>query len=104
MADYIYINQYDTSGKLAISRKVFSRLAEEAVGTTSLKGAIKVKPPVKVIFKKDGRVEVDVRVKIKRGSNLTEACSELQKEIARVLETYVESIPFEIDISVDEVK
>ena len=29
---------------------------------------------------------------------------ELQKEIAHALEVYVESIPFEVEISVDEIK
>lgn len=104
MADYININQYGRGGELGISRKVFARLAEAAVGQTSLKGSVKVKQPVKVVFKKDGRVEVGVRVSIKRGAKLTEVCSELQKEIAHALEVYVESIPFEVDISVDEIK
>ena len=104
MADYININQYSNNGELAISRKVFARLAEAAVGHTSLKGSIKVKQPVKVVFKKDGRVEVGVHVVIKKGIKLTEACLELQKEIAHALEVYVEAVPFEIEVSVDEVK
>ena len=104
MADYIYINKSDRGGELAISRNVFARIAEAAVGHTSLKGSVKVKKPVKVVFKKDGRVEVGVHVTIKRGVKLTEACLELQKEIAHALEVYVESIPFEIEVSVDEVK
>ena len=104
MADYIYINQYGKSGELGISRNVFARLAEAAVGHTSLKGSIKVKQPVKVVFKKDGRVEVGVHVTIKKGVKLTDACLELQKEIAHALEVYVEAVPFEIEISVDEVK
>ena len=104
MADYIYINQYDRGGELAISRKVFARLAEAAVGHTSLKSSIKAKSPVKVIFKKDGKVIVDVHVSIKKGVKPTEVCEELQKEIAHALEVYVESIPFEVEISVDEIK
>ena len=104
MADYININQYDKGGELGISRKVFARLAVAAVDHTSLKGSVKVKQPVKIVFKKDGRVEVGVKVTIKRGSNLTETCTELQKEIAHALEVYTESVPFEIDVSVDEIK
>ena len=104
MADYININQYSSNGELAISRKVFARLAEAAVGHTSLKGSIKVKQPVKVVFMKDGRVEVGVHVVIKKGIKLTEACLELQKEIAHALEVYVEAVPFEIEVSVDQVK
>ncbi|MBR4377450.1 MAG: Asp23/Gls24 family envelope stress response protein [Bacilli bacterium] len=104
MADYIYINSSDRGGELAISRKVFARLAEAAVGHTSLKGAAKVKQPVKVVFKKDGRVEIGIHVTIKRGAKLTDVCLELQKEIAHALEVYVEAVPFEIEVSVDEVK
>ena len=104
MADYIYINASNRGGELAISRKVFARLAEAAVSHTSLKNSVKVKQPVKVVFKKDGRVELGVHVTIKRGVKLTEACLELQKEIAHALEVYVESVPFEIEVSVDEVK
>ena len=104
MADYIYINNYDKGGNLAISRNVFARLAEAAVGHTSLKGSVKVKQPVKVVFKKDGRVEVGVRVAIKKGAKLTDVCLELQKEIAHALEVYVESVPFEVEIQVDEIK
>ena len=102
MADYININQYDNSGDLGISRKVFARLAEAAVGHTSLKGNVKVKQPVKVVFKKDGRVTIGVHVSIKKGAKATDICLELQKEIAHALEVYVESIPFEVEISVDE--
>ena len=104
MADYININQYHKNGELGISRKVFARLAESAVGHTSLKNSVKVKQPVKVVFKKDGRVEIGVKVAIKKGIKLTDACLELQKEIAHALEVYVESVPFEIEISVEEIK
>ena len=104
MADYIYINKYDNSGDLGISRNVFARLAEAAVGHTSLKNTVKVKHPVKVIFKNDGRVELKVQITAKKGIKVTDACLELQKEISHALEVYVESIPFEVQISVDEIK
>lgn len=104
MADYIYINQYDRGGELAISRKVFARIAEAAVSHTSLKGSIKVKGPVKAIFRKDGKVSISVHVTVKKGVKPTQVCEELQKEIARDLEVYVESVPFEVEISVDEIK
>ena len=104
MADYIYINNSERGGELAIHRKVFARLAEAAVGHTSLKGSVKVISPVKVIFKKDGKVTLDVHVSVKKGVKPTEVCEELQKEIAHALEVYVESVPFEVEISVDQIK
>ena len=104
MADYIYINQSNRGGELAISRKVFARLALAAVDHTSLKGVCKVKEPVKVVFKKDGKVTVGVHITVKRGKKISDICEELQKEIAHALDVYVESIPFEVEISVDEIK
>ena len=55
-------------------------------------------------FKKDGRVSLAVKVTVKKGLKVAEVCEELQKEIAHALEVYVESVPFEIEISVDEIK
>ena len=104
MSDYIYINQFGKSGQLAISRNVFARLAQEAVGHTSVKNSAKVSKPVKVVFKKDGRVKIALSVSIKKGVKPEEVCLELQKEIAHALEVYVESVPFEIEISVEEIK
>ncbi len=104
MADYIYINKSNRGGELGISRKVFARLATEAVGHTPHKSSIKVIEPVKVVFKKDGRVKLAVHVSVKKGLKTTQICEELQKEIAHALEVYLESVPFEIEISVDEIK
>lgn len=104
MADYIYINKSNRGGELGISRKVFARLAIAAVSHTSVKNSVKVKEPVKVVFKKDGRVKLALRVSIKKGLKATEVCEELQKEVAHALEVYAESVPFEIEINVDEIK
>ena len=104
MVDYIYINKSSRGGELGISRQVFARLASSAVSHTPHKGSVKVTEPVKVVFKRDGRVKVGVKVAIKKGLKPAEICEELQKEIAHALEVYVESVPFEIEISVDEIK
>ena len=104
MADYIYINKSERGGELAISRKVFSSLVSEAVGHTSLKSSIKIKEQPKVVFKKDGKVIISLKVSVKKGVKPTEACVELQKEVAHALEVYVESIPFEVEVSVDEIR
>lgn len=104
MADYIYINKSNRGGELGISRKVFARLATAAVSHTSVKNSVKVKEPVKVVFKKDGRVKLALRVSIKKGLKANDVCEELQKEVAHALEVYAESVPFEIEINVDEIK
>lgn len=104
MADYIRINHYDRGGELAISRKVFARLAKEAVEHSSVKTSVKVNEPVHVIFKKDGQVKIRINIDVKKGEKPTDICLEIQKEIAKTLEVYVESVPFEIEISVDQIK
>jgi len=104
MADYVRINQYDRGGELAISRNVFAKLALSAVKHANVKSDVAVKEPIKVVFKKDGRVLIKLHVAIKKGVKPTEISMEIQKEIAHALEVYVESVPFEIEISVDEIR
>ena len=104
MSDYFVINHYDRGGELAISRTVFARIAEDAVRSSEFSGSVKLSEPIKVVFKKDGRVTLKVSLILKKGSNATEVSSAIQHEISRYLEVYAESVPFEINISVDGVK
>ena len=104
MADYIFINDFDKGGSLAISRNVFAKIALESVETSQYKNSVKVTEPIKVIFKKDGKVIISLHVELKKGMKTSEICTILQKEIAHDLDVYVESVPFEILISVDQFK
>lgn len=110
MADYIQINDYSAkSGELGISRKVFESIASEAtnrvLGTdvSSIK-RFKLFSPIKAVFKKDNQVSIKVKISVKKGIKPQEVSLEVQKEIARDLAAYVESVPFDIEVSVEEIK
>ena len=104
MADYVFINNFNRGGELGISRNVFAKIALDAVTNSTLKTTVKAKEPVNVIFKKDGRVIISLKIELRKGSKATEVCSNLQEEIAHALDVYLESIPFEIEISVERIK
>lgn len=109
MADYLSINRYSAkSGELAISSKVFVRIATEAanrvVAKYSKNNEVRMPSPIKVSFKKEEQVTIKVSISIKKGVKLSSISYEMQKEIARDLAVYAESIPFDIDVSIVEFK
>ena len=109
MADYLSINEYSAKGgELAISRKVFEQIASEAadkvVKKHSNNNEVRMPSPIKIFFKKEGQVTIKVSISIKKGAKLSSISYEIQKEIARDLAVYVESVPFDIDVSVVEFK
>lgn len=104
MSDYIRINHYERGGELAISREVFEKIVVDALNSPEVNKKAKAKDEVKVIFKKDGKVSIKVHLIVKKGEKPAEVSQMVQLEIARYLEVYVESVPVEIQISVDEIK
>ena len=109
MADYIRINEHSTKGDLAISRKVITKIVDEAVNRVfgaqiALAKNIKIASPTEVSFKKDGKVNIGVSILLKKGTNPQEICLKIQEEVAHDLAIYTESVPFEIEISIADVK
>lgn len=107
MAEYLSINEYSAkSGELAISDKVFEHIAEEAAKKIMKKHPddVRMPSPIKISFKGDNQVTIKVSISIRKGVKLSSISYEIQKEIARALEVYVESVPFDIDVSVVEFK
>lgn len=111
MADYVQINKYSTKGgELAISRKVFETIALDATNRvlgediSSKKSKFKIYNPIKAVFKKNGDVTIKVSISLKRGVKPNDISLEIQKEIAHDLAAYVEQVPFDIEVSIDEIK
>lgn len=109
MADFIVINKHSTIGDLAMSRKIFAKIADKAVGKVfgaevALAKKAKVTSPTEVTFKNDGKVMIEVSITLKKDANPEDVCLKIQEEIARELEAYTESVPFEIEISIVDVK
>lgn len=110
MADYITINHEAKNGDLAISRTVFEQLASEAVARISgasiagKKHRISLTKPVQATFQKNGKVKIGVSINIKKGTNIKDICLKIQEEITTLLMAYTESIPFDVQINVAEIK
>ena len=108
MADCILINEHSSKGKLGISRKLIASIVDEAVNrilaASEKNNNLKVVKPTAVSFKKDGKVEIDVSIVISKKANPEETCQKIQEEIAHDLAIYTESLPFEILISIVDVK
>ena len=112
MADYLRIQTHSKQGTLGISRKVFEFLATDAtnrVQGVTVSKAKKIKSftlsnPVKVSFRKDGKVEIEISVNLKKGTNASQICSTIQEQVANVLSAYTESVPFDIDVKIADIK
>lgn len=109
MADYLSINEYSKNGgELAISEVVFERIALDAANRVVKKHSqnddLRISSPIKISLKKEGQVTIKVSISIRKGVKLTSISYEIQKEIARALDVYVESVPFGIDVSIVEFK
>lgn len=109
MSDFIRINEHSNKGDLAISRKVLVTITDEAVNRVmgaSIADAknIKVASPTQISFKKDGKVQIEISISLKRGTNPEQMCLKIQEEVAHDLAIYTESLPFEILISIADIK
>lgn len=119
MADYVNIENYSKNGKLAISRRVFEKIATDATNNVTgakvksregknKKGISKVVfdlfKPIKIAFKSNGQVDVNIDITLSKGSNASEVCLKIQEEVSNALLAYTESVPFRINIKVAEVK
>jgi uncharacterized alkaline shock family protein YloU len=109
MADFVKINNYSKLGMLGISNFVFYQIAETA--TNKVKGVavspnktflFLVSKPISISIKK-GLVTVFVSVVISKASNVNKVCLNIQEEIASSLSALTETVPFKIDIKVDNI-
>ena len=114
MADYIKIENYSKNGELAISRRIIHKIVQEAV--VDIVGIELKDPklknrflaylfnPIKITFRADGEVAVEISIVIKKGVNANDICLKIQEEVSNALMAYAESVPFAIIIKVAEVK
>ena len=109
MAEIISINDHSSRGELGISKKVIASIVDEATkrvlgeGNKAVKD-IKIAKETEISFTKSGKVNINVSILLKKGLNPEQVCLKLHQEIARDLAVYTESVPFEIIISIDDIK
>jgi len=109
MADYVYIDNYSTKGKIAISPAVFNSLVESALenvpGISRSKKKSKknydfvLSIPVKTKIH-HGIVHVSVYVDVIKNANLQEITRRIQDEINNILLLTTEQVPFDVQVKV----
>ncbi len=110
--DYYYLNNYNSRGKMGISHEAFTTIVETA--TNNVVGAsvnnkrkkttlFQMKNPVKVTFRKDGKLDILIDVSIKKGIAVDLVCSNIQNSVADALMMMCETIPFNIRIKVSSI-
>ncbi len=97
---------------MGISRDAFTTIVETA--TKNVSGAslnnkkkkttiFQMKNPVKVAFRKDGKVDILIDVSIKKGISVDNVCSDIQNNVADALMMMCETIPFSIRFKISSI-
>lgn len=109
MAEYLYIQDYSKKGKLGISRQCFEEII--ALSTKKIHGVetAENKRNNKFIFSfhkpvsceiVNGKVQINVQVKVKQGNNIDKICNDIQEQIADDITSMCELVPFSIKVKV----
>ncbi|MBR2505565.1 MAG: hypothetical protein IKB70_01290 [Bacilli bacterium] len=112
MANFIYIEDYSKSGKMAISLRVFEEIIKKAlenIPDVSLsdskmkkKQIIKLHSPVVTTIRR-GIVHTWVSVDIKKTIAPVEACTMIQNEITRAFLAVTDQVPFDVQVKVESI-
>ena len=108
MAEYVYIQDYSKKGKLGISKTCFEQII--SLSTNKIQGVQTAdNQNIKFVFSfhkpisceiVNGKVQINVQVKIKQGNNIEKICTNIQEQIAEDITTMVELVPFSIKVKV----
>lgn len=110
MARYVYINNFEQKGKLAISRAVFDSLVANALTYVNgiSKSAKRMAKDQKVRLNRPvissivhGIVHIWVAIDVRKEANLREVLADIRNEIESSLLIATETIPFDVQIKVE---
>lgn len=110
MARYVYIENYNSKGKIAISRAVFDSLVSLslskvdgiAMSSSRMKKDQRVRlnrPVITTIT--HGIVHVWVAIDVKKDADLRATIKDIEEEIEHTLLIATETIPFDIQVKVE---
>lgn len=112
MAEFIYIDNFSKTGKMAISLRVFEEIIKKALGnlpdislsqkSTKKKQLIFLHKPVETTIKR-GIVHTSVSVDIKNNITPHDACSIIQNEITRTFLAFTDQVPFDVQVRVESI-
>lgn len=111
MGNYVYVKNTSRSGKLGISRKVFENIVYNVINSYSDAKIIESKrskiykyfeleQPIKILFKKDGIIEITIPVCINQKTNAHDLCLSIQKDVSSALQTFINSLAFIVNVEV----
>lgn len=109
--EFYLLNNYSPYGNVGISHHAFIRLAE--IATNNVTGAavankkknfiFQMTNPVKVYFRKDGKVDIQLDVSIKKGESVKDVCLNIQNSVADAIMMMCETVPFNVHIKVSSI-
>lgn len=106
-SNYYYLTAPQKRGKIGISRKAFEDIATLAANSlqgVSVEGRggsfVKLLSPAKAVFHRDGKVEINISVSLKRGTDVHATCLRIQEAIAKAITMMTEAVPFSISVHV----
>ncbi len=111
MAEYVYINNYSSKGKLGISRNVYDTLVNEALERLGISSSSKqlsknqkyrLNRPVYTTIKK-GIIHVWLAIDVKKDANIQEISKEIEDEIASIFMTYTDQVPFDVNVKAENI-
>ena len=112
MASFVKIDNLSKSGSMSISTRVFDQLVtlalmrdkDIAMSAKQLKKnqKIRINHPVQTKIT-HGIVHVWLAINVKKGVSLQEATNHVVEEVNRVLLMHTETIPFDVQVKVEEI-
>lgn len=107
-SDYYILKTYDNSGIVGISRRAFENIATLAcnqvvdakVSSRKKNRFFSLARPVKVSFRKDGKIGIAVEVDITSPQGVQDTCLKIQEAIASAISMSCEAVPFSIEVKV----
>lgn len=106
-SNYYYLSNPGRNGQIGISRKAFEDIATSAANSlhgVSVEGRsgafIKLTSPVRAVFHRDGKVEINISVSLRRGTDVHATCLKIQEAIAGAISMMTEAVPFSISVHV----
>lgn len=109
--DFYLLNNYSPYGNVGISHRAFTTIAETATNhvvgaavTSKKKNSIfQMTRPVRVMFRKDGKVDIQLDVSIKKGESVKDVCLNIQNSVADAVMMMCETVPFNVHIKVSSI-
>ena len=106
MGDFVKINPNSKKGDLLVSKEIFAQIAVNAVDRIkeAKVASNKNSKGVQVSFLRNGKAKIVLPIKVEKGSKAEDVASRVEDVVSTALFAYVEAVPFEIEVVVEEIR